>query len=144
MIGMILTELRTEKGISQVKFAYKLGITPSWYCAIEKERKKPSYQLLRKAAQELNLSEEETDNLCKLLKKNNTKFLSEITNMELRDQLEAKDQQIKEMTALLNEIDGIYSCGINKAETEDDAYILYNSTFTELDKLFNKWEKMRR
>ena len=74
----------------------------------------------------------------------NTKDLSQIANMELRDQLEAKEQMIKNLTELLNEIDGVYSVGINKSETEQDEYVLYQETFTKLDELFRKWEAIRK
>ena len=63
---------------------------------------------------------------------------------ELRDQLEAKEQMIKNLTELLNEIDGVYSVGINKSETEQDEYVLYQETFTKLDELFRKWEAIRK
>ena len=74
----------------------------------------------------------------------NLEELSYAIISELRDQLEAKEQMIKNLTELLNEIDGVYSVGINKSETEQDEYVLYPETFTKLDELFRKWEAIRK
>ncbi|MBR1604670.1 MAG: hypothetical protein IJ660_01010 [Alphaproteobacteria bacterium] len=74
----------------------------------------------------------------------NLEELSYAIISELRDQLEAKEQMIKNLTELLNEIDGVYSVGINKSETEQDEYVLYQETFTKLDELFRKWEAIRK
>ena len=72
----------------------------------------------------------------------------EAENMQLRQFCEEfnalniakENQQLKE---LLNEIDDVYSVGINKSEDNEDEYIIYKSTFKRLDELFNKWEQMR-
>lgn len=71
-------------------------------------------------------------------------------NSILREQLDVKNGMIDNLITendklkkLLNEIDVVYSSGINKRENKCDEYVIYQSTFTKLDELFYKWEKMR-
>lgn len=61
-----------------------------------------------------------------------------IDKMNNYHELEKENQKLKE---LLNEIDAVYSSGINKSE---DEYIIYKSTFKRLDELLNKWEQMKK
>lgn len=55
--GRILESFRQSEVITQKDFAYKLGITPSSLCDLEKGRRIPSLARARKIAQALDLNE---------------------------------------------------------------------------------------
>lgn len=55
--GRILESCRQSEDITQKDFAYKLAITPSSLCDLEKGRRIPSLGRARKIAQALDLNE---------------------------------------------------------------------------------------
>jgi transcriptional regulator with XRE-family HTH domain len=104
-IGEIIKELRLEKGITQTALAKEIGVTNEWLCAIENRRKNLSIDLAYKIADNLHLTDKEKENFIKIVKnksKPNSKFLLQVANMELRDQLEDKEQMIKNLTKKLS------------------------------------------
>jgi transcriptional regulator with XRE-family HTH domain len=54
-LGGVVKSARQSKGITQVQLAERLGITPRYLVAIEKEQKKPSYDLLFELIRELDI-----------------------------------------------------------------------------------------
>ena len=59
--GDFLSAKRRQKGISSLEMSIRIGISPGYYCDIEKNRKKytPERELLDKILKELNLSEKD-------------------------------------------------------------------------------------
>lgn len=56
-LGRLITEFRRRKGMSQKEFAEKTGITASYLSQIEKGHKMPSYALVNKFCEQLNISQ---------------------------------------------------------------------------------------
>jgi len=97
-IGEMIKEFRLEKGIKQTELAKEVGITKEWLCAIETGKKQISVKLAYKIVNYLPLTPEEKGRFVALIKyPERKKTLEQIANMELRDQLEAKEQMIKNL-----------------------------------------------
>ena len=102
--GGEIQRLRKKKGLKQYELAEKLGFKSAYLCHIENGKRKPqSNKFIENVCEALELTDKERKHLYELsynLPKNITnkkqEFLSQIANMELRDQLEAKEQMIKD------------------------------------------------
>ena len=89
-----IAKARKEKGLIQKECAKLLGISSMYLCDIEKGRRCPqSEEFYNKVRDVLGLN----------FVNEKVKFLSEIANMELRDQLEAERFKVKELKELLKE-----------------------------------------
>lgn len=101
--GSEIQRLRKQKGLKQYELAEKLGFKSAYLCDIENGRRKPqSNKFIENVCEALELTDKERKHLYELsynLPENITnkkqELLSQIANMELRDQLEAKEQMIK-------------------------------------------------
>ena len=108
--GSEIQRLRKKKGLKQYELAEKLGFKSAYLCDIENGRRKPqSNKFIENVCEVLKLTDKERKHLYELsynLPENITnkkrELLSQIANMELRDQLEAKEQMIKNLTKKLN------------------------------------------
>lgn len=103
--GSEIQRLRKQKGLKQYELAEKLGFKSAYLCDIENGRRKPqSNKFIENVCEVLELTDKERKHLYELsynLPENITnkkqELLSQIANMELRDQLEAKEQMIKNL-----------------------------------------------
>lgn len=103
--GSEIQRLRKQKGLKQYELAERLGIKPAYVCDIENGRRKPhSNTFIENVCQALDLTIGErlklyslSYNLPRPLSNSKQELLSQIATMELRDQLEAKEQMIKEL-----------------------------------------------
>ena len=101
--GSEIQRLRKQKGLKQYELAEKLGFKSAYLCDIENGRRKPqSNKFIENVCEVLELTDKERKHLYELsynLPENITnkkqELLSQIANMELRDQLEAKRVKIK-------------------------------------------------
>lgn len=108
--GGEIKRLRKQKGLKQYELADKLGFKSAYLCDIENGRRKPqSNRFIENVSEVLELTDKERKHLYELsynLPENITnkkqELLSQIANMELRDQLEAKEQMIKNLQKKLN------------------------------------------
>lgn len=103
--GSEIQRLRKQKGLKQYELAEKLGFKSAYLCDIENGRRKPqSNKFIENVCEVLKLTDKERKHLYELsynLPENITnkkqELLSQVSNMELRDQLEAKEQMIKNL-----------------------------------------------
>lgn len=103
--GKEIKNLREKKGLKQYELAERLGIKPAYVCDIENGRRKPhSNTFIENVCQALDLTIGErlklyslSYNLPENITNKKQELLSQIANMELRDQLEAKEQMIKNL-----------------------------------------------
>lgn len=101
--GSEIQRLRKQKGLKQYELAEKLGFKQAYLCDIENGRRKPqSNKFIENVCEALDLTDKERKHLYELsynLPENITnkkqELLSQIANIELRDQLEAKEQMVK-------------------------------------------------
>lgn len=101
--GSEIQRLRKQKGLKQYELAEKLGFKSAYLCDIENGRRKPqSNKFIENVCEVLELTDKERKHLYELsynLPENITnkkqELLSQIANMELRDQLEAERVKIK-------------------------------------------------
>lgn len=109
--GKEIKNLREKKGLKQYELAEKLGFKPAYLCDIENARRKPqSNKFIENVCEVLELTDKERKHLYELsynLPENITnkkqELLSQVANMELRDQIEAKEQMIKNLKGLLEQ-----------------------------------------
>lgn len=109
--GSEIQRLRKQKGLKQYELAEKLGFKSAYLCDIENGRRKPqSNKFIENVCEVLELTDKERKNLYELsynLPENITnkkqEILAQVANMELRDQLEAKDEIIKKMKNILKD-----------------------------------------
>lgn len=55
-LGLRLKELRTKEGISQEKFAMKVGLDRSYYASVEKGRRNISINNIKKIADAIGIT----------------------------------------------------------------------------------------
>lgn len=105
--GSEIQRLRKQKGLKQYELAEKLGFKSAYLCDIENGRRKPqSNKFIENVCEVLKLTDKERKHLYELsynLPENITnkkqELLSQVANMELRDQLEIKEQMINNLKA---------------------------------------------
>lgn len=105
--GKEIKNLREKKGLKQYELAEKLGFKAAYLCDIENGRRKPqSNKFIENVCEVLELTDKERKHLYELsynLPENITnkkqELLSQIATMDLRDQIEAKEQMIKNLKA---------------------------------------------
>lgn len=108
--GKEIKNLREQKGLKQYELAEKLGFKAAYLCDIENGRRKPqSNKFIENVCEVLELTDKERKHLYELsynLPENITdkkqELLSQIANMELQDQIEAKEQMIKKLKEQLD------------------------------------------
>ena len=103
--GKEIKTLREKKGLKQYELAERWGIKPAYVCDIENGRRKPhSNTFIENVCQALDLNIGERLKLYSLsyglpkpLSNPKQELLEQVATMELRDQLEAKEQMIKNL-----------------------------------------------
>ena len=63
-IGNLVKTIRTARGVSQKSLSNKLGISTNYLCLLENSKRNPSGELIKKIADEFDVSYEALEFLC--------------------------------------------------------------------------------